>query len=286
MLHKTLLTSCLAFAGLVVGCSTTTGTDSVSKETVTASHTGSKLSFVDKHELVNRSEVVAVVHSSDSAINLERKAARWGYGLKRKEDLTSVGYQLLTFDCPPGIDPHVAARELENMESFVTVEVNHKYTLQSAKMPSLDVKPKTYANELVNWPEDGCEAVVPIGIIDGAIATDSASLRHANIIGKSFVAPNEQEAEAEHGTAIAELLVGRGRLKNTQLYSASVIAQERDGTQYAGIGPLLKAIDWQVKSGAKIINISLAGPYNKTLERVIDRATAKGTIIVASSGLG
>ena len=275
---RLLLSSCL-LAALSAGCASTTQQPVPADQQATSAE-----SFEERHGLVNRTEVFAIVESHDAAISLERKAARWGYGLKKKEDLSNVGYQMLTFDCPPGIDPHVAAVELEAMESFVTVEVNHKYTLQSTESQPLFSKPRSYADALVGWPKQGCEGRVPIGIIDGAIAMDSDTLRDATIINRSFLSARQTPADSKHGTAIAEILVGQGRLNNTMLYSASVMAEDEDGIQYAGIGPLLKAIDWQVKSGAKIINISLAGPPNKTLERVINRATQQGTIIVAAVG--
>jgi len=240
--------------------------------------------YVTQHNLVNRTEVVAVVESSDAAISLERKAARWGYGLKAKENLSGLGYYLLTFDCPPGIDPHVASREIEGMEAFTTVEVNHKYTLQSNPIEGLISRARIYADQMVNWPDDGCTTTVPIGMIDSAVDPTRTSLSHAKIVNRSFVSTHERLAETGHGTAIAELLVGQGRLKNTSLYSAAVIAEDESGEHYSGIGPLLKALDWQVKSGVKIINISLAGPYNKTLERAIDRAIDHGVIIVAAVG--
>jgi len=83
-------------------------------------------------DLINRSEVMAIVSSVDVAVDLEQKAAHWGYDLKRKEVLQGLELYLLTFDCPPGIDPHVASLELERLQPLSTVEANHKYILQSA----------------------------------------------------------------------------------------------------------------------------------------------------------
>jgi len=82
-------------------------------------------------ELINRSEVIAVVNSVDVATDLEQQAARWGYDLKRKEMLDGLDLYLLTFDCPPGVDPHVASLELQRLQPASTVEANHKYKLQS-----------------------------------------------------------------------------------------------------------------------------------------------------------
>ncbi len=240
--------------------------------------------FAVDDELVNRTEVVAIVTSADAAINLERKAARWGYGLKKKESLSGLNYHMLTFDCPPGIDPHVASREIEGMQDFVTVEVNHKYTLQEVRITDAVHAPKYYADDVIEWPSDGCETNAAVGIIDSGVDLTHPNLRHAEIISRSFISARDKPSNTKHGTAIAEILVGKGRLKKTRLYSAAVVSTDKDGISYSGIGPILKAIDWQVSQGVKVVNISLAGPYNKTLERVINRMSERGVIIVAAVG--
>ena len=235
-------------------------------------------------ELINRSEVVAVVSSVDHAIDLEQKAARWGYDLKRKETLEGLDLYLLTFDCPPGIDPHLASLELEKLQPQSVVEANHKYTLQSSFVEPVIFNPRDYANRLIQWPEGGCESHLKVGIIDGLVDVKAASLKRATIRSKSFLKDGDVEGAMDHGTAVAELLVGGGRLKNTELYAASVVGVDAEGISYSGVEPMLKALDWMSRSDVNVVNISLAGPYNRTLDRGISQARDKGMIIVAAVG--
>jgi len=239
-------------------------------------------------ELINRSEVIAIVNSVDIAADLEQKAARWGYDLKNKEALEGLDLYLLTFDCPPGIDPHIASLELERLQPLSTVEANHKYTLQTSVNTSslaLSERPREYANLLIEWPTDGCEALYNIGIIDGGVNYEAILANNSvNIESQVFVSGKESLDAKRHGTAVAKILVGSGRLKNANLYSASVVNEDENGGQYAGVKPMLKALDWMVRSDVRVVNISLAGPYNRTLDRGIQRATDKGVIIVAAVG--
>jgi len=239
-------------------------------------------------ELINRSEVIAIVNSVDVAADLEQQAARWGYDLKRKEVLEGLDLYLLTFDCPPGIDPHIASLELERLQPLSTVEANHKYTLQSAigDAPFEDtISPRKYANSLIDWPADGCEALFNIGIIDGGVDTKTLIAdKSVSIESRTFLAGKQAVEARRHGTAIAEILVGTGRLKNVKLYNASVISEDKNGSQYSGVEPMLRALDWMVRSDVRVVNISLAGPYNRTLDRGIQRAVDKGMIIVAAVG--
>jgi len=268
----------LLFAGaLLAGC-----------ETYNLERPNTTLAEKRQAELINRSEVVAVVNSVDVAADLEQKAARWGYDLKRKEVLEGLDLYLLTFDCPPGIDPHVASLELERLQPQSTVEANHKYILQeglSATPFGKTISPREYANSLIEWPDDGCEALYSIGIIDGGIEAKAITqYSTAKIETRTFLSGQEAPKAKLHGTAIADILVGAGRLNNAKLYNATVVSQDDKGNQYSGVEPILKALDWMILSDVRVVNISLAGPYNRTLDRGIQRATDKGLIIVAAVG--
>lgn len=235
--------------------------------------------------LINRTEVVAVVSTNDIATDLEQKATHWGYALKRKEVLDGLGLFVLTFDCPPGIDPHVASLELERLSPRSNVGANHRYSFQVSEMKTPDVisTAREYANALIEWPESGCETDASIGIIDGGIDPQAGILKTTSVQSRSFVENISFEA-TEHGTAVAGILVGPGRLRGGTLYSAAVVGTDADGSPYSGVEPMLKALDWMVKSDVQIVNISLAGPYNRALQRGVDRAVNKGVIIVAAVG--
>ena len=237
--------------------------------------------------LINRSEVVAVVASVDVATDLEQSALRWGYELKRKEALKGLGLWVMTFDCPPGIDPRDASRELERLQPRATVEANHKFLLQSEPVETMSVlagKPRLYANKLIDWPEDGCDVSMRIGMIDGEVDPTAVSRQDANIHRRGFVNEKVSQAARNHGTAVAEILVGEGRLQNAELFAASVVAEDLNGVTYSGVEPMLRALDWLVGEDVALINVSLAGPYNETLARGFDLAADKGVVIVAAVG--
>jgi len=247
----------LLFSVLLLGaCQTTPSieTGALSKSDLEAAS--------EQGPLINATEVVAVVGSNDIATDLEQKAAHWGYALKRKEPLDGLGLLVLTFDCPPGIDPHVASRELERLAPQTNVGANHRYSFQAAPfaVQAMPQAPRQYANALIEWPEDGCEVKRSIGMIDGGIDPSANILRVASIQSRSFIDNVSPEA-VEHGTAVAEILVGPGRLSGGTLYSAAVVGTDGNGEIYSGVEPMLKALDWMVKSDVEVVNISLAGPY-------------------------
>ena len=237
------------------------------------------------YELVNRSEVVATVKSKNVAVDLERLALEWGYTLKKKEKLDGLNLYLLTFDCPPGVDPKDASLELERLQPKSSVGELHKYSLSSANISFANSQtPKTFANEMLQWPETGCESLVKIGIIDGGLSETFSKATTAKIHKMSFIDTAPSETARMHGTSIGTILTDPNRLKNVELYSAAVVSQDKNKADYSSPISILKALNWMILNDVKVVNISLSGPPNKVLESGLDVAAEKGLIVVAAVG--
>lgn len=235
----------------------------------------------DAATLSDSSNVVVLVPSQQSASRLLVNAARRGYQLTSQERLEGLDLILLDFKRPRGVSGAVAIGDMEKMEPSATAGLDHVYTFQAAQgiTPS---QPRTYAGSMMAWPKTGCPAMTKIGMIDGALNLEAPSLANANIELKDF--SGGAPGAVGHGTAIADILVGPGRLSDARLYSASVVINSEDGKSGAGVFEMIRAIDWMQSSGVSLINISLAGPYNKLLDRAVARATSKGLIIIAAVG--
>lgn len=244
----------------------------------------SQLSDVSS-ELVNRSQVVATVKSKAVAVDLERQALEWGYTLHKQEKLVGLDLYLLTFDCPPGVSPKDASLELERLQPKSSVGELNKYSLSSSKVSFTQSQaPKTFANEMLSWPETGCDVPVKIGIIDGGLSEKFKQQTSARIYNKSFIEQVPSERAFRHGTSIAAILTDPARLKDVMLYSAAVVEQDEYGNDYSSPTAILKALNWMLLNDVKVVNISLSGPPNKVLETALDAASDKGLLIVAAVG--
>lgn len=244
----------------------------------------SQLSDVSS-ELVNRSQVVATVKSKAVAVDLERQALEWGYTLHKQEKLAGLDLYLLTFDCPPGVSPKDASLELERLQPKSSVGELHKYSLNSSKVSFTQSQaPKTFANEMLSWPEAGCDVPVKIGIIDGGLSEKFKDETSARIFTRSFIEEAPSQTALRHGTSIASILTDPARLKDVMLYSAAVVEQDENGNDYSSPTAILKALNWMLLNDVKVVNISLSGPPNKVLETALDAASDKGLLIVAAVG--
>jgi len=47
---------------------------------------------------------------------------------------------------------------------------------------------------------------------------------------------------------------------------------------------ILKGLDWAIKKGARIINMSFAGPYDPMLQLALKKAHEKGVVLIAAAG--
>ena len=242
-------------------------------------------SLNDSYELINRSQVVATVKSKAVAVDLEQQALEWGYTLKKQEKLAGLDLYLLTFDCPPGVDPKDASVELERLQPKSSVGELHKYSLNSSTFAlSSPATPKTFANEMLGWPDSGCDSRVKIGIIDGGLSQKFIQQTSAKVYNKSFIEKTPSDTAVRHGTSIAAILTDPARLKDVMLYSAAVVDQDENGNDYSSPAAMLKALNWMLLNDVKVVNISLAGPPNKVLETALDVASRKGLVIVAAVG--
>lgn len=236
----------------------------------------------DAATLANATNVVVLVRTQQEANRLLVNAARRGYQLNERTDLRNLEMTMLDFERPKGVSGAVAISDMTTMEPGASAGLEHIYKVQGDVISSPAATPRLYAQSMLAWPEDGCKAQIRIGMIDGNVDASSAALQGTRIIKQDF--SDGSAGASAHGTAIADLLVGAGRLKEAELYSAAVVNADDARLQGAGVPEVIRAIDWMQGRDVQLVNISLAGPYNALLDRVVQRATSKGMIMIAAVG--
>jgi subtilisin family serine protease len=190
-----------------------------------------------------------------------------------------------------------ARRLVQTLVRQATVDLDHFYYPDghsASDPPCTDGDCRTAS--LVGFTEVAsgqCGELPTIGMVDTAIDLKHEALKDADI--EIVARPGEDvylPSGAEHGTAIATLLVGRTRAEVSGLVpDARVIAVDafyRDGSldDKTDAATLVEAIDLLVERGVKIINLSLSGPANTVLESAIRAAQERGVVFVAAAGNG
>ena len=92
-----------------------------------------------------------------------------------------------------------------------------------------------------------------------------------------------------HGTAVASVIAARkgmtGVAPEARVLSVRAFARfTRKERTTAETFHLAKGLDWAMSKGARIINMSFAGPRDALFQRVISEAARRGAVIVAAAG--
>jgi subtilisin family serine protease len=218
------------------------------------------------------------------------------------EELTSQGYLFDTVTELPGLGlrlAEVAAPSTFDITQIrdgvldvvgkdrAEVDLNHIYTAGVPEMASgAGVMPRA----AMVFPSDLDTLDLRVGMIDSRVDTEHPALVNSNIHTRSFARPGA-EAPEFHGTAIASIIAAnspeyRGLAPMAEVYAASVFELDAKRGEIASTVSLIRALDWLISSGVDVINISLAGPPNRLLERALDRASSQDMVVMAAAGNG
>jgi len=239
---------------------------------------------------VVRGEVLAL---SPSAAALEAAAAA-GFTVLREESLTELGTRIVVLHAP-GATSRAVAR-LQALDPAGVYDFNHVFTDSGfatgehhgaagalAPAASADDTPAPAAGS-PGPPAAAApgEAPVRLGLIDSGI--DRAHEVFSGIAVEQHGCAHA--TPAEHGTAVASLMVGRaaalhGAAPGSALYAADVYCDLPAG---GAVDAVAEAFAWLVAARVPVINVSLVGPPNRTLEGIVRAVLARGHLIVAAVG--
>ncbi|MEI7806436.1 MAG: S8 family serine peptidase [Hyphomicrobiales bacterium] len=124
-----------------------------------------------------------------------------------------------------------------------------------------------------------------IAVIDSGIDVSHPEL--AGVIAGSFDTLDPAEKPHAHGTGIAGLIAARARLTGVAP-EARILAVRTFGASgssaQATTFNILKGLDWSAANGARIINMSFAGPGDPAISRSLAAAAKKGVVLIAAAG--
>ena len=130
---------------------------------------------------------------------------------------------------------------------------------------------------------------IKIAVIDTSI--DVAHPAFGGVRIETFDALGESKPEPEqHGTAIAGIVGARADLEGVapkaDLLSVRAFTAKPGAAAKSYTLAVLKGLDWAATSGARVVNMSFAGPQDPILEKALKAAGAQGIVLVAAAGNG
>jgi len=199
-----------------------------------------------------------------------------GFVIVRENTLAALELRVVTLRAPAGWDTRRALQRLRELDPQLSADYNHLYLGSGETTPA---QPAAATAP----PGAGHKNGIRIGLIDAGVDTAHPVFRDARI---STWGCAGKRVPSAHGTAVASLLVGRsaqfrGAAPGASLYAADVYCAEPTGGSAEVVA---QAVAWLLDERVAVVNISLVGPANRTLEQVVRRATARGMLLVAAVG--
>lgn len=212
-----------------------------------------------------------------------------GYLFETVTELPGLGLRLAEVAAPSSFDiTQVRDGVLDVVgKDRAEVDLNHIYT---AGVPEAVAGAGVLPRAAMPFPADLEDMELRVGMIDSRVDTTHPALVQSRIEARSFARPGADSPDF-HGTAIASIIAGssedyQGLAPKAQLYAASVFEFDDDHGEIASTVSLIRALDWLISSGVDVVNVSLAGPPNRLLERALDRAAEQNMVVMAAAGNG
>ena len=177
-------------------------------------------------------------------------------------------------------------RALEADTGVRAAQPNYRFTLQQSQTAAAGEY--QYALAKLRLPEAHRLATggsVLVAVIDNGIDPTHPEL--ADVIAGSFDATGRPAPPAQHGTGMAGTIAAHARLTGAapaaRILAIRAFAPSGKSDESTSLA-VLKSIDWAVANGARVINMSFAGPQDPEQALVLAAAAKKGVVLVAAAG--
>ena len=233
-------------------------------------------------------EVVVGLASDFPASALDDLARRHGLTHLEAQPIGLVGTTYHRWRISDGRSVSDVIRALEADGVVRTAQPNYRYRL--GQSPPAATRPDAavpYASEKLHLAEAHRFATgekVLVAVIDSGIDTSHPEI--ANALADRYDAV-PAGAPHIHGTGMAGAIVARSRMTGSAPGARLLAIRAFSGneeTSEATTVNILKSIDWAVARGARVINMSFAGPYDPDISRGLAAARQKGAVLVAAAG--
>lgn len=236
-------------------------------------------------EPIIRNQVLAI--SPSAALLVAARGA--GFSILRERSLAGLDIGITVLRPPAGVPAGRALERLRALDPAGIFDFNHVYMeggeLAGSNGAGMSATGDASAPGSVLSTATTLDVAVSgrIGLIDGGVDAGASVFRQTPI--RSWGCEGRSQA-SPHGTAVASLMVGQGdgfrsAASGLTLYAADVYCGAATG---GSVDSIADAFAWLAGERVAVVNISLVGPSNRLLERLVDSMLVRGHVIVAAVG--
>lgn len=205
-----------------------------------------------------------------------------GFAVLRDEVQAGLDLRTVLLRTPRGLSAADALLQLRRIDPEVEADFNHLL------LPSGQTAGAAAAGNRINSNGNGnstaaagaavASAAPRVGLVDSGV--DARHPAFAGAAAMQHWGCDGAPVAAEHGTAVASLLLGASAA-GTRLLAADVYCGRPEG---GNVDAVVQALAWLARGQVGVINISLVGPPNRVLERSVQALLRRGHAVVAAVG--
>src|SRR5260221_345972 len=204
-----------------------------------------------------------------------------GFEIVRRQALAGLEGELLTLRGPAGLSTARSLARLRHIDPAGDYDYNHIYLPSAASEEAAPPAPGAAPPDAT--PPGAPSAGAGIGMIDSGVDPTHPALALSHVEQSGC---DGHAVPAAHGTAVASLNAGsaagfRGGLPGARLIAFDVYCGEVTG---GSTDRVVLAFATLTRGGVAVINVSLVGPRNTALARVVAAVQARGVLVVAAVG--
>ncbi|MCC6779292.1 MAG: S8 family serine peptidase [Hyphomicrobiales bacterium] len=222
---------------------------------------------------------------------IDAVARRLGLSAVASQSSDLTGGTLVHFRLADGRQVAEVVRALE-AENIGAAAPNYVYTTvqdESLAARTATGNPDQYVIGKLNLGEVHRVATgsnVLVAVVDSQVDVAHPDLVEA--IVEEFDAVGRREQPHAHGTGMTGAIAARRQLMGvapgTRILAVHAFSTEARETAQATTRHILAGLDYAIKKGARVINMSFAGPYDPMLALALKNAREKGVVLIAAAG--
>jgi subtilase family protein len=222
----------------------------------------------------------------------EELAARFGLRVIESWPMASLGVDCFVMEAPETVALEPLIERIALDTRVESVQAVNLFRALARDDPLYRLQPTATLWRLEELHRVATGRNVRVAAIDSGVEIDHPDLRGRVEIARNFVDAGDMVAEL-HGTAVAGIIGARadngvgivGVAPEARLMALRACWQAPDDANSAMCNSftLAKALQFAIDHEARVINLSVGGPRDRLLERLLALAALRGAVIVAAA---
>lgn len=222
----------------------------------------------------------------------EALASQFGLRLVDEWPMPALGVDCFVMEAPPGASLEPLVERIARDRRVESAQAMNMFRVLAYNDPLYPLQPSATEWHLADVHRLATGKHVRVATIDTGVESDHPDLAGQVALARNVVDGRVGVAEM-HGTAVAGIIAARadngagiaGIAPDAQLLALRACRQSSAGGTGATCSSfaLAKALQIALDERAQVVNMSLGGPRDRLLERLLDVATSRGVSVVAAA---